>query len=107
MGQPMGHLNVSQASWAPRAAQKGLQKGLRIGLFGAYSEAHPGPVQAGFSLRVKGFLHIAVPREAPGEAQIGPSGGSFGTPYWDGSYGLNHIDARLGGQCNYGIWALK
>ena len=77
MGQPMGHLNVSQAGEAHMGLPGLLKRGLRIGLFGAYSEAHPGPVQAGFSLRVKGFLHISLPRRAPGGAQIGLRIGLF------------------------------
>ena len=44
---------------------------------------------------------------SPGAAQIAHLGGLFGTPYWEASYGLNHIDGRLGAQCYLAIMTLK
>ena len=44
---------------------------------------------------------------SPGGAQMAHPEASFWTPILSSSYGLNHIDGRLGACCNLAIMGLK
>ena len=94
---------MPQAGLAQIAFPEGPPGGAQIGGLEALFEAHSGPdpaqSQGHLNVPQAGLAQIALPEGPPGGAQIGPPEGLFWTPIWEGSRGLNHIDARLGAQC--------
>ena len=103
MGWPRGHLNVRECIFPNMGLPREAPGTPYLGPpFGALL-ARTGPAQGPFE-RTRVYI---PPQGCSGPAQKGPQIGPPRAPIWGpfykGSRGLNHIDARLGGHCNYGI----